>query len=326
MPNGVLVVAETRDGELRGVTAEAVSAGRELADRMGGPCSVLLAGSGIADQAAGLGAYGAETVYVADHEALGAFAGELWLEAVAGAAATADPAVVLIAASSAGKDLAPRVAARLGAGYAASVTDLELEEGAVVATRPVYAGKLIERVQLTTATSVISVRPKAFEVDDTRGAAPATETVDLAVLAEGKGVTAGVVEAAEGARVDLTEADRIISGGRGMGGPENWNLLEEVAGLLGAEMGASRAAVDAGWRPHSEQVGQTGKVVTPGLYVACGISGAMQHLAGMGRSKVIVAINRDEEAPIFQVADYGIVGNVLEVLPVMAEELKNLDG
>ena len=326
MPNGVLVIAETREGSVRAVTAEAISAGRRLADEKGEACAVLLAGSGITEQAAGLGAYGADTVYVADHEHLGAFSGEQWLEAVTGAVAAADPAVILLAASAVGKDLAPRIAARLEAGYAASVTGLELVDGVVVATRPVYAGKLFEQVRIVTPVSVISVRPKAFEVDDSRGVTPAIEALDLAALTDETGVKAGGVEAAEGARVDLTEADRIVSGGRGMGGPENWGLLEEVAGLLGAELGASRAAVDAGWRPHSEQVGQTGKVVTPGLYVACGISGAMQHLAGMGRSKVIVAINRDEEAPIFQVADYGIVGNVLEVLPAMAEELRKLDG
>ncbi len=322
MPNGVLVIAETRDGELRAVTAEAVSTGRRLADGNGGPCAVLLAGNGIADHAAGLGAFGADTVYVADHEALGSFSGELWLEAVTAAVAVVDPAIIVIAASSLGKDLAPRIAARQGAGYAASVTGIDLEDDAVVANRPVYAGKLFETIRLTTPVSVVSVRPKAFAVDDTRGTNPAIETIDTSSLAGVTGVTAGGVETAEGARVDLTEADRIVSGGRGMGGPENWNLLEEVAGLLGAELGASRAVVDAGWRPHSEQVGQTGKVVTPGLYIACGISGAMQHLAGMGRSKVIVAINRDEEAPIFQVADYGIVGNVLEVLPALAGELK----
>ncbi len=326
MPNGVLVIAETRDGKLRAVTAEAVSAGRRLADGIGGPCSVLLAGSGISDHASGLGAFGADTVYVADQEALGAYSGELWLEAVTAAAEAADPAVIVIAASSLGKDLAPRIAARQGAGYAASVTGIDLDDGAVVATRPVYAGKLFETIRLTTPVSVVSVRPKAFEADGSRGATPAIEQLDTAALAGVEGVTAGGVEAAEGAAVDLTEADRIVSGGRGMGGPENWGLLEEVADLLGAELGASRAAVDAGWRPHSEQVGQTGKVVTPGLYVACGISGAMQHLAGMGRSKVIVAINRDAEAPIFQVADYGIVGNVMEVLPALAGELKKLNG
>lgn len=325
MPKGVLVIAETRDGELRAVTAEAVSAGRWLADGKGEQCSVLVVGNGIADHAQGLGAYGVDTVYLADHEALGAYSGEFWLEAAAEAVRVADPAIVLIAATSTGKDLAPRIAARLGAGYASSCTGLSLEEGAVVATRPVYAGKIVEQIRLTTPIGVISMRPKAFDVDDSRDTSPTIEQIDTAWAAEERGVSAGAVEAAAGARVDLTEADRIVSGGRGMGGPENWGLLEEVAGLLGAELGASRAAVDAGWRPHSEQVGQTGKVVTPGLYVACGISGAMQHLAGMSRSKVIVAINKDEEAPIFQVADYGIVGNVLEVLPALAGELKKLE-
>ncbi|MFC1627862.1 electron transfer flavoprotein subunit alpha/FixB family protein [Gemmatimonadota bacterium] len=325
MPKGVLVIAETRDGELRGVTAEAISAGRWLADGKGEECSVLLAGSGITDHAGRLGAYGADTVYLADHEALGAYSGELWLEAVAVAITAADPAIILIAATSTGKDLAPRIAARFSAGYAASCTGLSLEGGTVEATRPVYAGKIVEKVRLTTEVGVISMRPKSFEVDDSRGTSPAIEQIDTAWAAEAKSVSAGPVEAAAGARVDLTEADRIVSGGRGMGGPENWGLLEEVAGLLGAELGASRAAVDAGWRPHSEQVGQTGKVVTPGLYIACGISGAMQHLAGMGRSKVIVAINRDKDAPIFQVADYGVVGNVMEVLPALAGELRNLE-
>jgi len=325
MPKGVLVIAETRDGELRGVTTEAISAGRWLADGKGEECSVLLIGSGITDHAGGLGAYGADVVYLADHEALGAYSGELWLEAAVGAITAADPAIILIAATSTGKDLAPRIAARLGVGYAASCTGLSFDEGVVEATRPVYAGKIVEKVRLTTAVGVISMRPKAFDVDDSRGTSPVVEQIDTAWAAEGKGVWAGPVEAAAGARVDLTEADRIVSGGRGMGGPENWGLLEEIAGILDAELGASRAAVDAGWRPHSEQVGQTGKVVTPGLYVACGISGAMQHLAGMGRSKVIVAINKDADAPIFQVADYGVVGNVMEVLPALAEELRKLE-
>jgi electron transfer flavoprotein alpha subunit len=184
---------------------------------------------------------------------------------------------------------------------------------------------MLQKVRLSTPVAVISLRPKAVAVDDSRGSSPAVESIDVSWASDDMGVEAQKVEEAEGARVDLTEADRIVSGGRGMGSPDNWPVLEEVAQLLGAELGASRAAVDAGWRPHSEQVGQTGKTVTPGLYVACGISGAMQHLAGMARSKVIVAINKDPEAPIFQVADYGVVGNVLEVLPALAEELKKLE-
>jgi electron transfer flavoprotein alpha subunit len=324
MPNGVLIIAETRDGALRSVTAEVASAGRKLADDLGAPCSALLIGKGVSEGAGSLGAYGLEKVYVADHDALNAYSGTAWLQAVDRAVEASDPACILLAATSTGKDLAPRIAARLAAGYAASITELELQDGGLVATRPVYAGKIFQQIRLTTPVGVVSLRPKAFEVDDGRDSSPSVETLDVSWASGDTGVEAGDVEAAEGARVDLTEADRIVSGGRGMGGPENWPVLEEVAQLLGAELGASRAAVDAGWRPHSEQVGQTGKTVTPGLYVACGISGAMQHLAGMGRSKVIVAINRDPEAPIFQVADYGVVGNVMEVLPAMAEELKKL--
>jgi len=233
-----------------------------------------------------------------------------------------DPAVVLLAATSTGRDLAPRIAAALGAGYAASCTELAVEEGALTAVRPVYAGKAFQKVKVTTPVAVASLRPKNFPVDATRGIRP--EVTRLEVPAAPAREQGGAVEAAAGGAVDLTEADRIVSGGRGMGGPDKWPLLEELAAALGAQLGASRAVVDAGWRPHAEQVGQTGKTVTPQLYVACGVSGAMQHLAGMSRSRVIVAVNKDKDAPIFAVADYGIVGDVGEVLPALAAEVRRL--
>ncbi len=321
MPKGVLIIAETRDSDVRGVTADAAGAGRRLADAVGGPCCALLAGNGIAGEAEGLGAYGVERVYVADGEGFAAYAGATWLAAVQAAVTACDPALIVLAATSSGKDLAPRIAAALGAGLAAAVTDFDAREDGIVYTRPVYAGKIYQQLRLTTPIGVVSVRPKAFEVEAGHTSTPEVENLDIQVPEVGE--TGSAVEAAAGARVDLTEADRIVSGGRGMGGPENWPHLEAVAEALEAELGASRAVVDAGWRPHSEQVGQTGKTVTPQLYVAAGISGAMQHLAGMSRSKVIVAINRDPEAPIFGVADYGIVGNALEVLPRLAEELKD---
>ncbi len=320
MPSGVLIIAETRGGNVRSVTADAAGAGRRLADALGGECRALLAGSGIADQAAGLGSYGVEKVYTADNDDLATYSGAVWLEAVRAAAAACDPALIVLAATSTGKDLAPRIAAAFEAGLAAAVTGFEASDDGIVFTRPVYAGKIFQQVRITSGVGVVSVRPKAFDVDAGRGLTPVVEALEVTPPAVAE--TGSAVQAAAGARVDLTEADRIVSGGRGMGGPENWPLLEAVAGTLGAELGASRAAVDAGWRPHSEQVGQTGKTVTPQLYVAAGISGAMQHLAGMGRAKVIVAINRDPEAPIFGVADYGLVGNVLEVLPRLAEELQ----
>ena len=324
MPSGILIIAETRDGELRSVTAEAASAGRRLADELGVACSALLIGGGVADRATDLGTYGIDKVYIADDPSLKTYSGTLWQKVTLKAVELSDPAVIVLSATSTGKDLAPRIAAALSAGYAAACTEISYNEGALTATRPVYAGKIIQNLRLLTDVGVVSIRPKSVAVDAGRDAVPAVETIDLSWLSDVSAEVAQPVETAEGARVDLTEADRIVSGGRGMGGPEKWGLLDDVAEQLGAALGASRAAVDAGWRPHSEQVGQTGKTVTPGLYVACGISGAMQHLAGMSRSKVIVAVNKDPEAPIFGVADYGIVGDVNQVLPRLAEELKQL--
>lgn len=323
MPSGVLIIAETREGAIRSVTAETASAGKKLSDELGVGCSALLIGAGVVGHAPGLGSYGIEKVYVADDASLSTYSGMAWLKAVEQAVEAADPSIILLSATINGKDLAPRIAALLNAGYAAACTSIDLEGGKVGATRPVYAGKIVQQMKILTPVAVISILPKSYEVDDGQGGTAAVETMDVS-WAEGlSGEKTMPVESVAGAKIDLTEADRIVSGGRGMGGPENWHLLEDVAEQMAAALGASRAVVDAGWRPHSEQVGQTGKTVTPGLYVACGISGAMQHLAGMSRSKVIVAINKDPDAPIFGVADYGLIGDVNDVLPRLADELRH---
>ncbi|MGH9260865.1 MAG: electron transfer flavoprotein subunit alpha/FixB family protein, partial [Acidimicrobiales bacterium] len=230
-------------------------------------------------------------------------------------------AAAVFTASAAGKDLAPRVAAKLGAALAADVTDVTVEGGAIVATRPVYAGKALVRVKLTGRPALLSVRPNVF-TPVSRPHAGAQEVAAVSTPA-GRVVVRELQAAAAGA-LDVAEAPIVISGGRGLKEPANFAVLEQLAQAFGgkAAVGASRAVVDAGWRPHGDQVGQTGKTVSPTLYIAVGISGAIQHLAGMRTSKVIVAINKDKDAPIFKVADYGIVGDLFEVVPKLADEVK----
>jgi len=223
-----------------------------------------------------------------------------------------------------GKDVAPRVALRLDAGLASDCIALRSEGGEIIATRPVFAGKALLDVRISTPVKVFTLRPNTFDAAEESGDARVElRTVPL----EGADLVTTVLEMKVAAgRPDVTEADIIVSGGRGMKGPEHFQLIERLADALGAGVGASRAVVDAGWRPHDEQVGQTGKTVSPSLYIACGISGAVQHLAGMSTSRYIVAINRDKDAPIFQIADYGIVGDVFEILPALTEELKKAGG
>jgi electron transfer flavoprotein alpha subunit len=230
-----------------------------------------------------------------------------------------------MSATAMGRDLSPRLAVKLDGALVADITAIAYEGEALIATRPVFAGKALERVKINTAKQVFSFRPNVFSsVQIASVECPVEQCActlsdaDFAAKVTGTTVASG--------KLDVAEADRIVSGGRGMQGPENWGLVENLAGVLGAATGASRAVVDAGWRPHAEQVGQTGKTVSPTLYVACGISGAVQHLAGMSSSKVIVAINKDKDAPIFQAADYGIVGDVFEVLPALTAEIKRFTG
>jgi electron transfer flavoprotein alpha subunit len=231
---------------------------------------------------------------------------------------------VVFAATATGRDLAPRVAAKLGVGVAADLTDLAADGDAIVATRPVYAGKALQKVRVTGKPAVLSLRPNIFTPDD-RAAGVSPET--LAVTAAGR-VKVREIKAAPAGTLDVAEAQVIISGGRGLKEPANFKVLEELARAFGgrAAVGASRAVVDAGWRAHADQVGQTGKTVSPSLYIAVGISGAIQHLAGMRTSKVIVAINKDKDAPIFKVADYGVIGDLFEIVPKLTEEIRKLHG
>jgi len=226
-----------------------------------------------------------------------------------------------------GKDLAPAVAAATGSALLADVTDIALDGDAVRATKPVYAGKAVSTLRASTATVVATLRPNVFEpATPAEGRKAEVEAIDAGVAPGSLRAVVKEVLAKASEKLDLTEADIIVSGGRGLKSPENWHLIEELADAAGGVVGASRAVVDAGWRPHDEQVGQTGKTVNPRLYIAVGISGAIQHLAGMRTSKCIVAINIDPEAPIFKVADYGIVGDALAVCPVLADELRKLRG
>jgi electron transfer flavoprotein alpha subunit len=326
MAQGIWIVAEQREGELRKISYELVSEGRRLADQLGQPLTAILLGSKIKEKAKELGKYGADKVIVADDKRLATYTTDAYVIVIAQLAQAHEPAIMMLGASVQGKDLSGRLAARLGVGVAQECVAFSLEDGNLVAKRPIYAGKAYATVTFKDSVpQMATARPNVFELnkpDESRSA----EIVDAEFNLDDSQLKTKVVEFQQeaGSKIDLTEAERIVSGGRGMKGPENYNILEELADLINATVGASRSAVDAGWRPHSDQVGQTGKVVSPNLYIACGISGAIQHLAGMSTSKVIVAINKDPEAPIFQKADYGIVGDLFDVVPALALEIRKI--
>jgi electron transfer flavoprotein alpha subunit len=307
------------------VAYEALGEAGRLKDALGGSVVAVVLGSGVKEKAASLGAYGADKVLAGDSELLARYNSDAYAKTLANAVKNVGPTLVLLSASSLGRDLAPNLAGALKAPMASDCTALKIEDGKVHAVRPVYAGKSITTVVFDKTPAIVTLRPKVFQAaEPAEGKTAEVEDLPVTVSAgDLKSVVREVVKAA-GRKVDLTEADIIISGGRGMKGPENYNVIESLAETLGGAVGASRAAVDAGWRPHDDQVGQTGKTVSPQLYIACGISGAIQHLAGMSSSKCIVAINKDEDAPIFQVADYGIVGDLFEVVPVLNEELQKV--
>jgi electron transfer flavoprotein alpha subunit len=316
----ILTFAEQRDGRLRRASLEVVSEARRLAGGLGATVTSVLVGPGLEPLAAELASYGADRVVVFDDTSLAAYSTESYARALAQAIAEAKPAVVLVPFTAMGKDLAPRVAAKVGAGLASDCVALSAPAGRLVARRPVYAGKAYATVEWAGEPQMATLRPNVFPLgqpDPSRKAEVVKGTADVSSRAK---VTA--VGAAAQGKVQLTEAQVIVSGGRGLKGPENFHLVEELAEAMGAAVGASRAVVDAGWVDHQMQVGQTGKTVSPTLYVACGISGAIQHLAGMSSSKYIVAVNKDPDAPIFKVANYGILGDVFEVLPKLTAAAK----
>lgn len=324
MPN-VLVFAETRGTELRKVALEIVTAGRALADALGGgEVHALLAGPpGVGAKAAQLGQYGADAVLVCEHAGFATYARETIAATLADRAKSGYRAV-LVPFSSQGRDLTPRVAARLDAAVASDVLSFSVSGGgdAILVKHPGYANKVIVTLEVKGAPAVLSVRPAAFTPSQNAKAGRSETIAPAADPGVEKVRVKEVIEGAKG-KLDLGEAPVIVAGGRGLRGPENFKLVEDLAAAFGnAAVGATRAVTDEGWRPHSDQIGQTGRQVSPQLYVAVGISGAIQHLAGMRMSKTIVAINKDPEAPIFRVADYGVVGDVFEVVPALTSAIQ----
>ncbi|WHY01402.1 electron transfer flavoprotein subunit alpha/FixB family protein [Neobacillus sp. DY30] len=321
MSKDVLVVAEKRNGSLRNVSFEALAAAQKIA--AGGKVTAVLFGKGDNGDAGQLAQYGADQVYLVTNEELNAYSTDAFSQAFTEVIQNVNPDAVLLGHTALGRDLAPRLAARLGLGLVSDCTAVEVNGDEVIFVRPIYAGKAFQKKKITDGTIFATIRsnniPKG-EPDVGRTA----DTIEYkATIKDIRTVIKDVVRKTAGT-IDLTEAKIIVSGGRGVKSAEGFNPINELAKALGAAVGASRAACDAGYCDYSMQVGQTGKVVTPDLYIACGISGAVQHLAGMSNSKIIVAINKDPEAPIFQVADYGIVGDLFEVVPMLTEEFKKV--
>jgi electron transfer flavoprotein alpha subunit len=315
----VIAVLEQRGGTLKRVSHEVLTAARGLADGLGGEVHALVVGApGIATD--GLGGFGADKVFVAADDTLADYQADQYAAVAAGQVGAGDYAAVIVGATAMGKDLAPRIAAKLECPLATDVTSVTYD-GVVVVVRPVYAGKAVYTLKITNTPCVVSIRPNAIspEPSDKAGAVEASSADAGAPRARTVEIKAPEKEA-----LDVAEASVVVAGGRGLKEAEHFKLLEDLASVLGGAVGASRAVVDAGWRPHAEQVGQTGKVVSPNLYFAIGISGAIQHLAGIRTAKTIVAINKDPDAPIFKVADYGIVGDLFEVMPKLTEEIKKI--
>jgi electron transfer flavoprotein alpha subunit len=316
----ILTFAEQRDGKLRRASLEAVSEARRLAEGTGATVECVLVGTDSDVLVTELGTYGAKRVYVFADAPLSAYATEAYARALAQVVTETKPWAVLIPFTATGKDLAPRLAARLGAGLASDCIALTAKDGKLEARRPMYAGKAYATVTWRSEPQIATLRPNVFAVG-TPDLSRKAEKVGAAVDATAR---ARVVktEATAVSKLELTEAQVIVSGGRGLKGPEHFHLVEELAGAFGGAVGASRAVVDAGWVGHQYQVGQTGKTVSPSVYIALGISGAIQHLAGMSSSKFIVAVNKDADAPIFKIASYGILGDVFEIAPKLTEAAK----
>lgn len=317
--SGVWVWIEQRDGEIKAIGQEMLGAGRQLADTMNQSLTALVFGQDVGDAAASSFDLGADAVIGCDDETLADFRVEAYGLLLAKLAQDRNPGVILIGATTRGRDLAAWVAAQLDAGLVADGIEFKLENETVKVTRPVYAGKLLSETFVKGSPQIITLRSRAFAPAEPTGSTGQAEWVEAVVNEADLGTKILSFESSQG-EVSLTDANIIVSGGRGVGGPEGFAPVQELATVLGGALGASRAAVDAGWIPYDHQVGQTGKTVSPDLYIACGISGAIQHQAGMRTSKIIVAINKDADAPIFKLATYGIVGDLFKILPALSAE------
>jgi electron transfer flavoprotein alpha subunit len=321
----ILALAESRNGELRKVAFETVTAARQAADAMGGEVHALLFGApGIGSRAEALGKYGADLVTVVEHAGLARYSPEVFTATAAGQLKSGDYRAAFFSASAEGRDLAPRVAAKLGVSLASDVTGFEFQGESVVVRHPAYTGKIIVTLRLSGTPALLSLRPGAITPTEQPRSArvqTAAPTIDPGSAR----VTVTEVTATGSAKLDLGEATIVVSGGRGLRSAENFKLVEDLADAIGnAAVGATRAVTDDGWRPATDQIGQTGRLVSPDLYIAIGISGAVQHLAGMRTAKTIVAINKDKDAPIFKIADYGIVGDLFEIVPRLTEEIRKV--
>ncbi|MDR7240141.1 electron transfer flavoprotein subunit alpha/FixB family protein [Neobacillus drentensis] len=319
MSKKVLVFVESKDGKLRNVSFEALTVAKQLAG--GGEVIAALFGTGATEFVQEVSQYGSNKVYVLENEALVTYTTDVYTQALCQVIEDLQAEVILMGHTAIGKDVAPRVAARFGAGLASDCIGADLENGDIVFTRPIYAGKAFQKKVFNQGKVFATLRPNNFELKENPVQA---EVVPFQpVIKDLRTIVKEIVRKTTGG-VDLSEAKVIISGGRGVKSKDGFQPLQELAEVLGGAVGASRGACDADFCDYALQIGQTGKVVTPDLYIACGISGAIQHLAGMSNSKVIVAINKDPEAPIFQVADYGIVGDLFEVVPLLTEEFKKV--
>ena len=334
MTNKILAFVEAKENKFKNSAFEVVSVAKKLAGDLGCEFEVLTISSKNEDEIKKLGAYGAKNVLLVDSEELNSknpgsnsvYSNTAFAKAISEVSKLKGANVILISATALGKDLAPRVAIKTDAAISPDCIEVSVNDGMITTRRPVYAGKSIIDVKFNLDNVVLTLRPNVFKPEKLNGKDVEIEKIDIGSLNINEGdFKINIKEVVvSNEKLDVSEADKIVSGGRGLREAGNFHLIEELANVLGAATGASRAVVDAEWRSHSEQVGQTGKTVSPNLYIACGISGAIQHLAGMSSSKCIVAINKDKDAPIFQVADYGIVGDLFEILPALTEEFKKV--
>lgn len=320
MANKVLSVIEQREDIIKKISFEAVSVGVSLAKELNLEFEAVVIGSEV-EGLSNLGNYGASKITHLKNADLHNFSSSAYSELISNYAKGINASVIILGNTSFGNELAPRIAVKLNSACIVDCVNLTVEGSEIIATRPVYAGKAYIKSKLHSDVKIFTIRPNVFKAEKVSDQSPEIKVEEISNPNLKTKVVA--YKKSEG-KLDVAEANIIVAGGRGMKGPEHFNLIESLAEVLGAAVGASRAVVDAGWRPHSEQVGQTGKTVSPSLYIACGISGAIQHLAGMSSSKYIVAINKDKDAPIFSIADYGIAGDVFEILPVLTEEIKKI--